>query len=342
MSDVDRLEEVLGDIGKPTFRLGSEILVLPYCGRVLALGPGGGDNCLWVNPALGASDTATAWLNGSGWLNPGGDRVWISPELETHVADPARYADTYKIAADVDPGNYIVEAHDGAKVLLKNACRLPFMRSGCTIELEWSLTIERLTQPFAALPAGVHFCGYRTIVDLHATGPSSGGKRSPQPSVWRLLQVPSRGTIDVPTLADPPVQSFIGNPTYTRTSSGVSCQVKTPASFKFGVHVSHAKNMLLYRRQIGEQTDLIVRRFQLDREARYSDVSAQEPDATGFVVQVYVDDGGYGEFGELEHHAPAIDLGMGEGERVDTSETWAFRGTAEGIDEMVRSALESC
>ncbi|MGA2763677.1 MAG: hypothetical protein ABSG17_09965 [Spirochaetia bacterium] len=73
------------------------VLVLPEYGRVLGVWPHWrGENALWVNPdflrllQIGAKD--------DGWLNPGGDRIWLGPEEEFFPPD--------MIPPSVDPGKY--------------------------------------------------------------------------------------------------------------------------------------------------------------------------------------------------------------------------------------------
>ena len=74
------------------------VLVLPDYGRVLGVWPHWrGENALWVNPEflqqlrIGAKD--------DGWLNPGGDRIWIAPEEEF-------FPDGQEIPPAIDPGHF--------------------------------------------------------------------------------------------------------------------------------------------------------------------------------------------------------------------------------------------
>lgn len=52
-----------------------ELGISPATGRVIAYGPVGGPNVLWQNP--GAPETPVVF---PGWVNWGGDKVWIWPE----------------------------------------------------------------------------------------------------------------------------------------------------------------------------------------------------------------------------------------------------------------------
>src|SRR5450759_5032804 len=79
------------------------VMVLPAYGRVIGLWSDcGRENHFWVNPAfLESKETKN-----SGWINPGGDRLWLSPELEFFISDLNRPWETYSVPACLDPGNY--------------------------------------------------------------------------------------------------------------------------------------------------------------------------------------------------------------------------------------------
>ena len=73
------------------------VLILPEYGRVLGVWPHWrGENGLWVNPdflrmlEIGAKD--------DGWLNPGGDRIWLGPREEFFPQET--------VPPSLDPGKY--------------------------------------------------------------------------------------------------------------------------------------------------------------------------------------------------------------------------------------------
>ena len=51
---------------------GSELMVLPYGGRILGLFAGDERNFFWVNPALQAANSARQFFNSTRWQNTGG------------------------------------------------------------------------------------------------------------------------------------------------------------------------------------------------------------------------------------------------------------------------------
>jgi len=88
--------------GHQPIMLADSLLILPLGGRILGLAPDGVTNALWVNPALGSAPDAKALLSDPGWMNLGGDRTWVSPEIDTHVSDPDRMLETYAVPRTVD------------------------------------------------------------------------------------------------------------------------------------------------------------------------------------------------------------------------------------------------
>src|SRR5512146_373682 len=85
---------------------GTRILVMPHGGRLLGLfGSRTDENFLWTNPALDAVGSAQALFESVTWHNSGGDRTWVSPELDFFFP---KYPDlsVYRQPPELDPGNY--------------------------------------------------------------------------------------------------------------------------------------------------------------------------------------------------------------------------------------------
>ena len=107
-----KLAETLANVDKPTETWtspdGSAALVLPYGGRILGLfAPESERNFFWTNPALGAAETARAYYQREEWHNSGGDRTWLSPEVDFFLPDFPKL-DRYWQPREFDPGNYQV------------------------------------------------------------------------------------------------------------------------------------------------------------------------------------------------------------------------------------------
>ena len=326
MSTPRQIADALRGADRETVLLGDEILVAPFCGRILAAGPGGGENAIWINPAMQSSPAAADLLAGDGWLNHGGDRVWVSPEMETHVEDPDRMFETYDVAAEVDPGAYQIAEQTADRITMRSSGAPRFKQSGRSVELAWSHTVERHARP-NNLDDDIAFVGYQTTTTLRASDYAPT-----QPALWRLLQVPGGGRITALTNSGETPLTLFGEPELAIESNRISCDVDTDAYYKFAIHHRDSAGIFLYRHDRGEHSDLIVRKFTVVPDGMYSDVPNFDPEKRGYIVQVYVDDGGFGEFGELEHHSTALHGDLNE--VTDVCQTLIYRGAARAIDQL--------
>ena len=117
----ETLETALAAAGKKTVLYrspdGSRVLLLPYGARVLGLfAPQGGDNFFWVHPALGEPASARELFAAEGWQNTGGDRTWLSPEIDIFFPDYPlcqRHAEP----TTLDAAPYAVKSQDGGTTL---------------------------------------------------------------------------------------------------------------------------------------------------------------------------------------------------------------------------------
>jgi hypothetical protein len=194
-----------------------------------------------------------------------------------------------------------------------------FHRSRCLVPLSVTKKITVIPPDFD-VPTDVSAAGYVLESTLQAEEPLP---EASLPGLWNLLQVPGGGQITIPTNGTAVPRAFIGKPVVTAKAGLVTCEVNTPASFKFGVHVGLSRGVSCYLRSGEGKAVLVVRRFYPCPESRYGDVPCDDAKAEGFIHQVYVDDGALGGFGELEHHSPAL---LSDGEICDRCETWAFSG----------------
>jgi hypothetical protein len=318
------LQTVLHTAGHAPIELGGKILVLPFGGRVIGLYPRPDMNAVWVNPALASVATAKPFLEDPGWINLGGDRTWISPEIDTHIKNPEAMFDGYEVPKGVDPAAYEVTAQDEQSVTLTSMMAVPFRRSGETVRITVSRTITLLDAPPFDLPDGTDCVGYRQEATLTLDGPVAA-----RPALWHILQVPGGGRIEIPVRSGTRPRAFIGEPVYELEDERLRCRVDTDASFKFSLVANDCCGLMRYFNDSGPSDLLLMRRFPVCDTARYADVSCTDPDDFGHVQQVYVDDGALGGFGELEYHSPAI-ASDGEQSVTDCSEVWACAGAGSG------------
>ena len=327
--------ETLTALGKPPLCLG-KTCVLPFSGRVMGLYPLEGLNVLWTHPALGSVTSARTLLTGGGWTNLGGDRTWLSPETELFIADISRPTESYRVPSGLDPADYRVLRHNNNTVELETAVAVDFYRSGCRAELSLRKRVTELAAPGFPLPAGVTSAGYELTCTLSAAGSLPTSLR---PAIWNLLQVPGGGEIVVPVKGSEGPVSFFGRQQCRHADGRLYASVPVATEgYKFGVKADHCRGLMLYLDLAAPQPFMIVRRFHVGAQKDYFDVPYTDPRQTGVVQQVYVDDGTFGGFGEMEYHSPAI-LPDRCSKVADTCTTWAFAGPAAALRQLAENHL---
>jgi hypothetical protein len=330
---VKTIFDTLVACGQEPILLDRRLLILPHGGRVLGLAPDGRTNLIWTNPALTAADSARALLADAGWVNLGGDRTWISPELDTQITDPLDCSNGYTVPKSVDPAAYTVTAQDERSVTLESYMQVYFRRASANLRLRVRKEIALLDTPPIDLAEGTDSVGYRQTCTL-TVEPSPGC--AARPGLWQVLQVPGGGSIQIPVRAGARPRAFIGKPVYEWNGQRLCCEVRTDASFKFSLVAADCLGKLMYLSQINGRDAIVMRSLPVHDASLYADVSCADPNDIGHVQQVYVDDGAFGGFGELEYHSPAVDAANG-GSVEECSEVWACIG--EDLNATIESLL---
>ena len=114
-----------------TFDDGSRALVRPESGRLLGLYPSGSEESFfWMNPALARSEHPEDLFEQPGWINPGGDRTWLAPEIKLFIEDLKRPWETYAVQRALDPGFWRMASGSESELTLTNDTRVRLHRSG--------------------------------------------------------------------------------------------------------------------------------------------------------------------------------------------------------------------
>jgi len=328
------LEDILKQAGQESICLEDKVLVLPFGGRILGLYPAPDCNALWVSPDLASAESARALIAGEGWLNLGGQRIWISPEVETNITDPKRLWDTYEVPKAMDPGAYEVMERADHSVTIASPMTLRFHRHDCDVSLHVKRTVAVLADPPVDLPAGVSFAGYVQTSTLSGVDVGEGCR----PGLWNIIQVSGGGQIVIPVAADADPRALIAKPVFEREADRIRCTVATDESFKFSLRADDSRGRMACLNTTGLSPALVVCRFPVLDPSRYADVPADDLEDTGHMQQVYVDDGNLGGFGEMEYHAPALAPGKSV---TDRGEVWAFAGPAHVLEDLLEKILLS-
>ncbi len=345
----DALIRVLEEAGKPTERYvspdGSEVLVLPYGGRVLGLfAPGGSENFYWTHPALGDVETARAFYASKDWHNSGGDRTWLSPEADIFFP---KYPDLsrYFQPRQLDPGHYRVQkTHDGFKLV--NRLSLTMSRSKQKVRLEMAKSFGPAPNPLRyernlrEAVARLEYAGYTQYTSLKLVGASA--QTSLQVGLWNLVQMPHGGELYIPTYSPTQPKVYFGNITsedLVVRDHLVLYRMRAAGEHKLGVRAVATAGRVGYLYQTGDRWALIVRNFVVNPSGEYVDVPWKDTEDFGYSTQACNVNSALGSFSELEYHIPAIGGKTGRIRCEDAAQVWAFRGNVDDIWEAADALL---
>ena len=334
------LSQTLAAAGKSTHTLtcadGTRVLLLPHGARALGLFPADADkNFYWTNPALGDVDSTRTLFAGGGWHNPGGDRTWLAPELDVFFPD---YPDTGKYVQppQLDMSDYHLERVAGG-VKLSRRMALDLARCRRHVELELAKWFGPAANPLRyekeMLDADVHYAGYTQRTTLRLTGQDDDAPV--RLGIWNLLQLPPGGDMLVPTYSRATTQVCFGNmPADSVISSDRLLRVRLsfPGSHKIAVKATRLCGRAGYVYPQGDQWSLVVRNFCVDPSGEYVDVQQTALEDLGYGFQICRVDNQFGDFVELEYHAPATGAPPGPAQSADVSQVWAFRGAKSAVD----------
>jgi len=345
----DNLVKTLSSIGKKTEVYesvdGSRLLLLPYGARILGLYAAENDeNFYWVNHALEQSDSARTLFESKGWQNTGGDRTWVTPELDIFFPDYPRVQKHWE-PPQLDASEYRLEK-SGDGVQMGKTMTLHFARPCRDARLKLVKWVGPASNPIRYegdmqehLKA-VQYAGYtqRTTLELTEEDSNAGV----QAGVWNLIQLPHGGDLLVPTYSKTEPRILFGDipPKYLICGEHlVRFRVCFPGEHKIALRTAVTTGRVGYLYSSAWQWSLVIRNFFVNPSGEYVDVPKNEPEDLGYSVNAVNVDSALGDFCELEYHAPAVGHDTGQSHCVDVSQVWAFRGSKESINAIARGLL---
>lgn len=332
-----RLLNVLQGVGQEplplSFSDGSEILVLPYGGRILGLfAPDDSRNFLWTNPALENVETAREFYASRQWPNSGGDRTWLAPEIEfffPHYPDIT----TYVQPSALDPGSYQAEISE-TEIRMAMEFSLTPKSAGQEVRLRLAKTVRAAANPLGSRE-DAPYAGYELHTTLEALSPLSSGI-----GLWSLLQMPFGGEMIVPTYGAAKPLVVFGQPPpghVAITEHFLRYRMVADGDHKISLPARCSTGRVGYLYENGEETHLIVRNFFVNPSGEYVDASWTDPCDRGYGVQACSANGVFGRFSELEYHVPAMTPETPFSR--DVSQVWAYRGSRAQIGQISRQLL---
>jgi hypothetical protein len=334
---VERLKEQ--GIGYEVLALQNDftLVVVRRGGRLFLFLPDG-EGIFWLHQAFD-NPNAFAKLVGRDEWNIGGERVWISPEVQFNIRDRRDVWASYHLPKQMDPGQWALER------VAEDMCRL---RQELTLETyniasgQKRLVVERSIRPvedplrnltvYRALTRGVVFAGYEhevTIAEVERDGISCQS--------WDLIQLRPRGMVVVPGSPRVELTQYLepSDSSVERRHDHVRVHITGDRRFKVGIKAAHLFGRLAYLTRLDDsRTCLIVRSFFNNPSAPYIEEPPQTPGRWGDSVHVYNDSGALGGFGELECLGQTIGGDTDRTASSDPMSLWLYAGPEEQIEDI--------
>jgi hypothetical protein len=319
---------------------GSRLLLLPEHGRLLGLYPDeAGENFLWTNPVLGDATLARAYFARAGWPNPGGDRTWLAPEIETFIGDVKRVFETYAVQSALDPGHWMLESATAGEVSLVNETRVRLHRQNRDVGVRLTKRYGAAANPLRDV-AGLQYAGYTLATTLEVESQSDV---PPRLGIWNLLQLPQPGAMLIQTRAPARPHVVFGAPAadeLTVTPGRVRWNMAPPGGdAKISLKPQSLTGRAGHLHETSGTCELVVREFAVGPERDYVDALWEPPHETGWAFQACCVRNGAERFNELEYHAPAAAARSGGAVSRDESRVWAFRGPRDAVTRAARQLL---
>ena len=270
--------------------------------------------------------------------NTGGDRVWISPEIQFNITDRSRFRETLRQPETMDPGYYAMMRR-GETVLLHQMLSLP---SYNTVEgemfFDFRRTILAAPDPLRHvsehddLMDGVSYCGYEQVMDLTARSEQEMFAES-----WDLLQIRPEGTLYIPMYV--PVR---GTDHYepaaemeTLVRGGVCLKINGQRRYKIAYPSSALTGRFGYLADAdGENTYLVVINYPNNPSCMYAEEPPLRPGDRGYSIHIYNDDGTSGGFAEMECNLQTIGRPTGLDRSIDRVTKWIYSGKKEQVQQI--------
>ncbi len=342
-----KLVEILSKAGKDTEVFcssdGSEVLILPYGGRILGVFSSDSQkNFYWTNPALEHVDSSKTFFNSDQWHNSGGYRTWLAPEVDLFFPKFPELSEYFQ-PRQLDPGNYQV-VRNNDRIGLVNDFSVKLSRSKAQIDLKLTKSVGPALNPLRYERGldeltGVTYAGYTLYASLQMLGNS---EETGTVGLWNLVQMPHGGDLLIPTYSRTEPRIYFGQvcaEDLLVEDRFITYKMRAQGEHKIGLRAIATTGRVGYIYGSEENTALIIRNFIVNPSGEYIDVPWKDTEYKGFSTQACNVNSQLGSFSELEYHIPAVGKNTGKRRCEDVAQIWAFRGKKEIIITIARTLL---
>jgi len=347
---MDRIKSSMGGAGCQTVVLDAgdgQLLLTPHAGRIVGCALDGVEgSAFWYHPDA-EDPTAMKRIVAQGDVMLCGDRLWISPEVAYHWPDVDAARDdpfaTYGFEPEIDPGRYRLVDADSDRLELQAEMSLTDHRVDKRIELRVQRQISVEPEPTAIFPDSLK----RVSFTIRNALTAAGGDEGAAAGAWDILQLPVSGTLVCPTVGAPAEPNCyfgpFGDKHVCRSDRAVCFLVDAKRQIKMGIGADQTTGRMGYHRPLSDgRSVLIVRIFAPQPGAPYVDMPLSRPRRQrtgGDCLQAYNDDGGYGLFGEMEYHDPAVIVGQTPATRTGSCITHVLAGPDADVQSVGQALL---
>ena len=274
------------------------ITLLPKHGRVWQVKINDQD-AFWQNP------------NWAGDWNAGGDRLWVSPEIDWNWKKIDRVDfQHYEVQTTMDGPNWQVVSLDDERCCIATQQKIKHQRTANWIHIDQRRTFERIKlDNLAGFDTAV---AYQTVNSLQILEGTPG-----QPvDMWSLLQIPGGGKIYIGLQRPAQMRDYftpIPDEMHHEQERLLTLQITGKKQYKVGISPDCLSGAMAYvRPSVGGGKLVVYRKFTPQFWRPYCDAPFTDQGTKGDAIQVYNDDGSFGGFGEMEYHTPSIVVGKNE------------------------------
>lgn len=300
------------------------------------------DGIFWVPQSIYDPDAYRQLIDKKIW-NIGGDRVWISPEIQFNIRDRARFRETLDTPKTIDPGHYTMERRGNVVYLHQTLDLASYNTVTGQIHLEFDRAILKAENPLRKLPqadqlmAGVSYCGFEQVQELR-----SESQQDIYAETWDLLQVRPRGVLYIPMY-----QPLAGTDHYEPAGDhekvldhGVCLRITGQSRYKIAYKSACLTGRFGYLADSqGDSSYLIVINYPNNPSAMYAEEPPLIEGETGYSIHIYNDDGNSGGFAEMECNLQTIGNPTGLHHALDRVTKWIFAGETRQLKQIARVLL---
>lgn len=300
------------------------------------------EGIFWTPESLEHAETFKKLVDGRIW-NIGGDRVWVSPEIQFNIKDRSRFRETLDTPKTIDPGEFSM-SRDGDVVTLRQTLDLEsFNTVTGTMHLEFARSILKAANPLRKLRCcqelmdGVSYCGFEQILDLEGHSEQDIFAES-----WDLLQIRPKGTLYMPMYT---VER--GTDHYEPAGahefcvdSGVCLRITGDSRYKIAYKSACLTGRFGYLADSDtDESYLIVINYPNNPSCMYAEEPPLEAGERGYSIHIYNDDGKSGGFAEMECNMQTIGKPTGIYHAIDRLTKWIFVGNRRKLGEISKCLL---